>query len=142
MSALTTDDIVRRARAQTDVDDPAPSHFLENLDAIVASMNDDADLNPDGVEGMVGLMATALRNRIEVDRYVADEPGVAASTLVPPIFLTGLPRSGTTYFQYLFDQEPSLRMLRTWEGDRPRPHRRSTRSRRGVATTRAWRTRA
>ena len=121
MSALTTDDIVERAHAQTDVHDPAPSHFLENLDAIVASMNDDADLNPDGVEGMAALMATALRNRIEVDRYVADEPGVAASTLAPPIFLTGLPRSGTTYFQYLFDQEPSLRMLRTWEGDRPAP---------------------
>ena len=37
------------------------------------------------------------------------------------IFLTGLPRSGTTYFQYLFDQDPDLRMLRTWEGERPVP---------------------
>jgi Sulfotransferase family len=121
VSALTAGEIVERAHALTDVDDPAPSHFLENLDAIVASMNDEAALNADGVQGMVGLMAVALRNRIEVDRYVADEPGVDDSVLAPPIVLTGLPRSGTTYFQYLFDQEPSLRMLRTWEGDRPAP---------------------
>ena len=114
MSAITTDEIVERARALTDVDDPAPSHFLENLEAIVTSMNDDAALNAAGVEGMVGLMAVALRNRMEVDRYLADEPGIEDSALAPPIFLTGLPRSGTTYFQYLFDQEPTLRMLRTW----------------------------
>ena len=50
-----------------------------------------------------------------------------------PIFLTGLPRSGTTYFQYLFDQDPRLRMLRTWEGERPSRRRRSTPSRRDGA---------
>jgi hypothetical protein len=121
VSALTTEDVVERARALTDVDDATPNHFLENLDAVVASMNDEAALNPDAVDGLVGMMATALRNRIEVDRYLADVPEVEDSALSPPIFLTGLPRSGTTYFQYLFDQEPSLRMLRTWEGDRPAP---------------------
>jgi len=63
----------------------------------------------------------ALRNRMEVDRYVADEPEVDSSVVDRPIFLTGLPRSGTTYFQYLFDQDPDLRMMRTWEGDRPAP---------------------
>ena len=66
-------------------------------------------------------MVPALRNRIEVDAYVAEHPEVDASPLAAPIFLTGLPRSGTTYFQYLFDQDPRLRMLRTWEGERPSP---------------------
>jgi hypothetical protein len=67
------------------------------------------------------MLAVALRNRMEVDRYVADQPGVEDSRIEHPIFLTGLPRSGTTYFQYLFDQDPDLRMMRTWEGDRPAP---------------------
>ena len=58
---------------------------------------------------------------MEVDRYVADEPAIDDAPITAPIFLTGLPRSGTTYFQYLFDQDPALRMLRTWEGDRPVP---------------------
>ncbi len=67
------------------------------------------------------MMAVALRNRTEVDRYVADVPAIETSDIRCPIFLTGLPRSGTTYFQYLFDQNPDLRMLRTWEGERPVP---------------------
>ncbi len=121
MSPLTVESVVERAEALTEVEDPDPSHFIENLDAVVRSMNDDAALTPGGLEGAVSLMAVALRNRMEVDRYVADEPGIDDSSLEPPIFLTGLPRSGTTYFQYLFDQDPRLRMLRTWEGDRPVP---------------------
>ena len=121
MAALTVAEVVERAQALTDVEDPDPTHFVANLEAVVGSMNDEAALTPEGVEANVGMLAAALRNRIEVDRYVADEPGVDASPVARPIFLTGLPRSGTTYFQYLFDQEPDLRMLRTWEGERPVP---------------------
>ena len=121
MSPLTVESVVERAAALTDAEDPDPRHFAENLDAVIRSMNDDAALTPGGVEGAVSMLAVALRNRMEVDRYVADEPGIDDSSLEPPIFLTGLPRSGTTYFQYLFDQDPRLRMLRTWEGDRPVP---------------------
>ena len=58
--------------------------------------------------GSLGQLAVALRNRIEVDRV--RRRAARASTRRrshAPIFLTGLPRSGTTYFQYLFDQEPA-----------------------------------
>lgn len=119
--SLHVDQVVERAHALTDADDPSPAHFRENLDVLVRCMNDEAELTDAGVERNVAMLAVAMRNRIEVDRYLADVPAVDASVLEPPIFLTGLPRSGTTYFQYLFDQDPDLRMLRTWEGDRPVP---------------------
>ncbi len=118
---LTVRDVVDRASALTDVEDPEPEHFAANLTAIVASMNEEAALTPLGVETALGMLTVALRNRMEVDRYVADQPGIDEAVLESPIFLTGLPRSGTTYFQYLFDQDPALRMLRTWEGERPVP---------------------
>src|SRR5664279_1522560 len=84
-------------------------------------MNEDTAWTAAGLNAATRMMGQALRNRIEVDRYVSDVPAVDEGALVRPIFLTGLPRSGTTYFQYLFDQDPGLRMLRTWEGDRPVP---------------------
>ncbi len=121
MSQLTAEAVVERAEALTEVADPAPSHFSANLEAVVRSMNEQAKWTPAGLDGAVSMMAVALRNRMEVDRYVADEPAIEKSELRCPIFLTGLPRSGTTYFQYLFDQDPDLRMLRTWEGERPAP---------------------
>jgi hypothetical protein len=121
VSELTVDAIVEHACSLTDVEDPDPAHFAENLAAVVESINRDAALIPGAADHFVAMLAVALRNRMEVDRCVVDQPGIATSTLAPPIFLTGLPRSGTTYFQYLFDQDPDLRMLRTWEGDRPAP---------------------
>jgi hypothetical protein len=121
MSQLTVDTVVQRARALTDVQDPDPTHFLDNLEAVVGCMNGEAELTEAGVEMAVGMLALALRNRMEVDRYVADEPAIDGSLIDQPVFLTGLPRSGTTYFQYLFDLDPDLRMMRTWEGERPAP---------------------
>jgi Sulfotransferase family len=121
MAELTVADIVDRAHARTDVTDASPEHFRDNLDVVVSSMNSEVRWTPAGLEGAAAMMAVALRNRIEVDRYVSDNPAVEDSSVERPIVLTGLPRSGTTYFQYLFDQDPDLRMLRTWEGDRPVP---------------------
>lgn len=122
MAATTSvGEVVERASALTDVTDPAPAHFLENLDALVDAVNAEAALTDEGIQGILSQLVPALRNRIEVDAYVAQHPEVDESPLPAPIFLTGLPRSGTTYFQYLFDQDPRLRMLRTWEGERPSP---------------------
>ncbi len=121
MATTSVDEVVARAGALADVADVAPEHFLANLTALVEHMNDEAALTDEGLQGILSQMVPALRNRIEVDAYVADHPEVDASPLAAPIFLTGLPRSGTTYFQYLFDQDPRLRMLRTWEGERPSP---------------------
>jgi hypothetical protein len=121
MSALTVEAVIERAAALTDKKDPDPSHFIENLEVVLRSMNDETTWTPAGLDVAMSMLAVALRNRMEVDRFAVDEPRVDESELARPIFLTGLPRSGTTYFQYLFDQDPDLRMLRTWEGDRPSP---------------------
>ena len=117
----SVDEVVTRAAALTEVPDVAPEHFLANLTAVVDSVNGEAALTDAGMQGILSQLVPALRNRIEVDAYVAEHPDVDASPLPAPIFLTGLPRSGTTYFQYLFDQDPRLRMMRTWEGERPSP---------------------
>jgi len=121
MATTSVDEVVARAAAAADVADVVPEHFLANLTALVDHMNDEAALTDAGLQGMMSQLVPALRNRIEVDAYVAEHPEVDTSPLDAPIFLTGLPRSGTTYFQYLFDQDPRLRMLRTWEGERPSP---------------------
>ncbi len=118
---LTVDDVIERAHALTDVEDPAPDHFLHNLQVLVDHTNAEADLNDAGVAAVLGPLVVAWRNRIEVDAYVAQHAEVHATTIEAPIIVVGLPRSGTTYSQYLFDQDPRLRMLRTWEGERPVP---------------------
>lgn len=60
-------------------------------------------------------------NRLESLKWVRDHPEIADEPIEAPVFLMGLPRSGTTYFQYLFDRDDRFRLIRTWESSMPSP---------------------
>lgn len=122
MSAqISAEAIGELAQQMSPVEDPTPGLFAENLDLLVASINEEGQFSEQGVQACTVMLALAQRKRIEVSHWCETEPGITQQPVERPVFLTGLPRSGTTYFQYLFDREPSLRMMRTWEGDSPCP---------------------
>ena len=103
------------------VADPVPDLFMGNLTALVGALNAEGQLNDAGVAAITWMLSSALEKRIEVMHWWEREPLIREQPVERPVFLAGLPRSGTTYFQYLFDREPTLRMMRTWEGDSPCP---------------------
>jgi hypothetical protein len=113
--------VTELAHKMSPVDDPTPGLFAENLELLVASINEEGQFNERGAAACTGMLALAQRKRMEVSHWCATETEIVEQPVERPVFLTGLPRSGTTYFQYLFDREPSLRMMRTWEGDSPCP---------------------
>jgi hypothetical protein len=118
---ISAEAIVAQAEALSPVADPTPDLFADNLELLVASINEEAGLSEQGAAACSWMLAQAQRKRIEVSHWCAHEPEIVRQPVAPPVFLTGLPRSGTTYFQYLFDREPGLRMMRTWEGASPCP---------------------
>lgn len=101
--------------------DPTPDLYVDNLKLLIDSINGEARLTERALPQIQGMLAFAVSRRIQVSHWYDAEPGIAAEPIESPLFLTGLPRSGTTYFQYLFDREPAMRMMRTWEGDAPTP---------------------
>jgi hypothetical protein len=113
--------ILEAADAGASAAAPTPDAFAGNLEVLVESVNEESRLTPVGVAAVTWMLGDALRRRIDIASWWNKEPGIQAGRIEQPLFLTGLPRSGTTYFQYLFDREPSMRMLRTWEGDDPCP---------------------
>jgi hypothetical protein len=121
MSCLELDAIVDKARRMAEVVDPDLTPFLTNLELLVDCINREARLTPNGATASAGQLVLPLRNRIEVTDWLRRHPEIEKEPIERPLFLTGLPRSGTTYFQYLFDPDPSTRMLRHWEGQRPCP---------------------
>ncbi len=118
---VESDTIVALAASHAGTTDPDPTRFRANLDVLVDAINDEARLRPVGVAQATGMLADAWRNRIDVLHWANQHPEIRSEPIENPLILTGLPRSGTTYFQYLFDSDPSMRMLRTWEGGRPCP---------------------
>jgi hypothetical protein len=118
---VDVDAITERAVALADVEAPDLEPFRSHFELLVDCINSEANLTSEGAAGTQAGLALPLRNRIEVSDWVHRHPEIADEPIDAPLVLTGLPRSGTTYFQYLFDPEPSMRMLRHWEGDRPCP---------------------
>jgi hypothetical protein len=98
-------------------DDP----FAQNFANLVDALNTDGELSEQGVQLSEEEILRLLRNRLELRGWLTGHPEILDEPIVQPIFLMGLPRSGTTFLQNLFDQDDGLRLLRTWETLRPCP---------------------
>jgi len=118
---MSVESVLEIAGKLSPVADPSPGLFADNLELLINSINDEAQMSEAGADACTWMLAAAQAKRNEVSHWCASEPLIEQQPVERPVFLTGLPRSGTTYFQYLFDREPSLRMMRTWEGDSPCP---------------------
>lgn len=73
-----------------------------------------------------GIPAAGVLRRIdaEICHLVADvhaTPAIPAAQIVAPVFITGLPRSGTTYLHRLLDGMFGLTAPRAWEMMHPSP---------------------
>ena len=121
MSQISIDNVIAQALEGAQVAKPDLNPFRANLELLIDAINAEADVHPAAVPRIESHLAEPLRNRLEVSDWVRRFPEIHQERIESPLFLTGLPRSGTTYFQYLFDPEPSMRMLRYWEGKRPCP---------------------
>jgi len=98
-------------------DDP----FAENFARLVQALNSDGELSEQGIQLSKAEILRLLRNRLELKTWLTDHPEIRDEPIARPIFLMGLPRSGTTFLQNLFDHDDGLRLLRTWETLRPCP---------------------
>lgn len=64
----------------------------------------------------------SLVSRQSVIRYLKNNPFIAdENKIVKPIFIVGLPRTGSTFLQGLMAQDPDARHIRMWETNIPTP---------------------
>jgi len=93
----------------------------ENLARLVEALNREGGLSTEGEERTRRHFSFDTVNRLEGLKWAQNHPEIADEVIEAPVFLMGLPRSGTTYFQYLFDRDARFRLIRTWESSAPNP---------------------
>ncbi len=98
-----------------------PDPFAENLERLLGALAEGGDLTPSGLDLTRAELTGYLCNRLRVQRWLREIPEIETRPVERPIFFMGLPRSGTTFLLNLFDHDPRLRLLRTWEGRAPTP---------------------
>ena len=95
--------------------------FLEPLSRFVASLNTEAQLNDIGrfIAKERILLHTVNRLHYVNDRKM--HPEIADVSIEKPVFIVGLPRTGTTILHDILAQDPANRAPLTWELMFPSP---------------------
>jgi len=88
---------------------------------LIESIEDEAQLNFLGRIAAREDLGRMLVNRLELDRDYQQHPEIAAEQIRRPLFITGLPRSGSTLLHSLLAQDPANRVPLNWETMYPSP---------------------
>ena len=112
--------VIAQAEAAVGIADSDPA-AAGNLRRLVDEINAAFPLSEAGEARVRAMLTMDATNRLESLKWQHDHPEIGDEPITAPVFLMGLPRSGTTYFQYLFDRDHRFRLIRTWESSMPSP---------------------
>jgi len=103
------------AGRRTGLADWGELRFMDGLTAFCDAVNGDAELPG---AALAEARATALRlltQRLALYRDRSAYPEIPRQEIQRPLFITGLPRSGSTLLHGLLAQDPRARSITTWE---------------------------
>lgn len=122
LASLDADEIVLRAVARAGCDDFGPDDgWRSGLDKLTADYRRHARLTPIGRIAAHRHLVDLLTNRLRMERDRAQHPEIWAQPVPAPLFIVGLPRTGTTLLHMLLAQDPANRVPETWEVMHPAP---------------------
>lgn len=110
------------------------SSFVQPLQRLLAACNAESDLNGLGRNAVKFEIRRSLHNLLEFERSERANPAVLTRPLERPIFITGMPRSGSTFLHRLLVRDPAVAAPLSWRLVHPHP---STAGRLGEALNRA-----
>ncbi|MEQ9736696.1 MAG: sulfotransferase, partial [Algiphilus sp.] len=119
--ALDPDRLVARARRRTGLEDLGEGFDETGLRLLLEGCQEDAHLHALGALAARQDVLTMLCNRLRMVDERRRWPEIAEQRIQAPLFITGLPRSGTTFLHRLLAQDPQHRSPAAWELLYPSP---------------------
>lgn len=121
----TIDDLHASASRLTGLDDFGSDEYLDGMGVLLKSYAQESNLTPDGSKVSRGLLRAGLVSRLLSEAAWKQFPEHASVPLPRPVFVTGLPRTGTTALHRLLTADPAHQGLELWltEAPQPRPPR-------------------
>jgi Sulfotransferase family len=118
---MTVEDVIATACAQsglTQFGDPA---ILDGLERLLGAYAEEAKFTPRGAEMMHADLVNTMANRMRVEDWLARHPELLDAPIEKPLFVFGLPRTGTTLAINLLASDPATRSFLRWEIYEPMP---------------------
>ncbi|MEU5214247.1 sulfotransferase [Streptomyces sp. NPDC020742] len=119
---LTPEALKEKAAARAGGPDPAADDAFDKPLAILCrSLSDEVQLTCLGRYLLHHQLVCGLEIRYRLAQLAQRRPEVFTAKVAAPLFITGAPRTGTTFLQRLIARDPRSRSLPLWEAAHPLP---------------------
>ncbi len=115
---LDAQKIIAKVRKKAQFKGEMPSNALLGL---IDSAQREAALNTFGALAIKNVLERALYNRLKLEQELANNPSIEQLPIRQPIFIIGMPRTGTTILHALLQKDPINRAPLAWECLLPYP---------------------
>ena len=115
------DDLISAARRQTGLHDFGEESFRQPLDQLLLACAEEASLSVVGRAALRWDVCRFLANLLHLEQAEAGNHAIQAKQIRRPVFITGLPRSGTTFLHKLMMLDAENQVPRVWETIYPYP---------------------
>ena len=112
---LDSKTLVDQARRRTGLEDFGDPPIEPALSTLTTSLEKEAGLHALGRFLMRGHLLGILETRLRLAAIWRDQPDSSTTPIEKPIFVTGMPRSGSTFLHEVLAQDPDHRCPRVWE---------------------------
>jgi hypothetical protein len=119
--ALDEESLINKAIKKAGSSDFGGDDFREGLRRFLASAESEAELTLLGRLMVQGYTVDNLVNRLRLVDWRKQHPEIERETIIAPLFIVGLPRTGTTILHALLEQDPANRSPLAWEVQFPVP---------------------
>lgn len=105
----------------TGLSDFGDARFRDGLRVLLHAYDAEASLTPFGRSMVLQQITGVLSARLTVEAGWKTDPAVLDTKIERPIFILGLPRTGTTAMHFLLGQDPANQVLEFWLAAAPGP---------------------
>jgi hypothetical protein len=118
---LDEESLLRCAIENTGLDDFGDDQWREPFRILLRSIEEEANLNLMGRIYTRSDLLIHLEGRLQITDWYKQHPETDEEQIREPVFVTGLPRSGTTIMQEILGADPGSRTVKMWEAKFPCP---------------------
>jgi hypothetical protein len=113
--------ILHKAAKKANYSGEWPGQLEEGLVRLTRSIMTEARPNAFGRLAARGLFERTVYGRLKIEQVLKSDPEIEKGAITEPVFIIGMPRTGTTILHALLHEDPAHRSPLSWECLRPYP---------------------
>jgi hypothetical protein len=118
---LNPQTILKKSAKQANYTGGWPGQLEEGLTELTTSILKEAKPNAFGRLAAKGLFERTVYGRLKIEQVLNENKEIENSIIRDPVFIIGMPRTGTTILHALLHEDPAHRSPLSWECLRPYP---------------------